>query len=70
MALTAEQEAKAVEIETQLAAVEAGVKEIEQVVYDSLAIRNVGGGHVFNLALAVKPQIDGLKAKLAELRTV
>jgi hypothetical protein len=57
MAMTQQQQA-------QFDEVKAAVAEIKDVVHNSLSIQNVGGYHIFNLAIALEEKMAKLEAEL------
>lgn len=57
MAMTADQQ-------KQFDEVQAAVQEIKDVVHNSLSIQNVGGYHIFNLAIALEEKMAKLEAAL------
>lgn len=57
MAMTAEQQAAFDEVK-------AAVAEIKETVSNSLAIQNVGGYHIFNLAIPLQTKLEKLETLL------
>lgn len=68
MALTAEQQVEHDKVTEALAEVTASVTEMQQVVYNSLSIVNVGGSHIFNLGQKLQTKLVALEAQLEALK--
>lgn len=70
MALTAQQKEKLDEAKVTIEQIKSGLDQIQDVVYNSLAIQNVGGTHIYNIGAGLKPLFEKLNAQLDEMDNV
>jgi len=70
MALTAPQQEKMDEAKATLAQIKSGLEQMQEVVYNSLSIQNVGGSHIYNLGQDLKPLFAKLESQLEAVETV